>query len=146
MKTGDNWKGWTIEELLGEGAFGQVFKISRVEMGNKYYSALKVINIPNSSGEYSALKNQGMNDSDINRYFRDIAEDFSVELRMMDELKGHSNIVSYENHLIEKKDRRDRLDNLYSNGAAYFSAKVLKGKPAQRKRYNKARRRYVRST
>ena len=103
MKTGDNWKGWTIEELLGEGAFGQVFKISRVEMGNKYYSALKVINIPNSSGEYSALKNQGMNDSDINRYFRDIAEDFSVELRMMDELKGHSNIVSYENHLIEKK-------------------------------------------
>ena len=49
MKTGDIRDNWTIEELLGEGTFGQVYKISRVEMGNKYYSALKVINIPKTA-------------------------------------------------------------------------------------------------
>ncbi len=102
MKTGDIRDNWTIEELLGEGTFGQVYKISRVEMGNKYYSALKVINIPKNSGEYYALKNQGMTDAEIDRYFRDVAEDFTTELKVMNELKGHSNIVSYEDHHIEK--------------------------------------------
>ncbi|MED9970958.1 MAG: protein kinase [Ruminococcus sp.] len=106
MNVGDKWREWTIEELLGEGAFGQVFKVVRHDMGHDYYSALKVINIPNGKSEYYALKSQGMTAEEIQLYCRDIAEDFSNELQLMDELKGHSNIVSYENHLVEQNRER----------------------------------------
>ena len=102
MNVGETWRDWKIEELLGRGSFGQVYKAVRREMGHSYYSALKVINIPNSKSEYYALKNQGMTDAEIDAYFRDTAQYFSSELKMMDEFKGHSNIVSYETHLIEK--------------------------------------------
>ncbi len=106
MNVGDKWREWTIEELLGEGAFGQVFKVVRHDLGHDYYSALKVINIPNGKSEYYALKSQGMSAEEIQLYCRDIAEDFSNELQLMDELKGHSNIVSYENHLVEQNRER----------------------------------------
>ncbi len=54
MEIGSYWKGWRIDELLGEGAFGKVYKISRREMDFEYSSALKVISIPNSMSEYKA--------------------------------------------------------------------------------------------
>ena len=30
------WKGWTIEELIGEGSFGKVYRIVREEFGHTY--------------------------------------------------------------------------------------------------------------
>ena len=103
MKIGDTWREWTIEGILGQGAFGEVYKVVRHEMGHSYYAALKVIQIPSNRGEYDELKGQGMTDHDINTYYQSVATDFSNELKMMDELKGHTNIVSYESHVIERR-------------------------------------------
>lgn len=102
MEVGSYWKGWRIDKLLGEGAFGKVYKISRREMDFEYSSALKVINIPASSAEYRELKNQGMDDQSISAYFTSVAEDLMIELKIMSRLKGNTNIVSYEDHVIEK--------------------------------------------
>ncbi|MEE0957591.1 MAG: protein kinase [Ruminococcus sp.] len=102
MKPGDTYREWTIEEQLGQGAFGKVFKVVRRELGHSYYSALKVIRVAPQKGDYYDLKNQGMSDDDINIYYKSIVKDFTTELRVMDALKGHSNIVSYETHTIEK--------------------------------------------
>ena len=102
MEIGGYWKGWRIDELLGEGAFGKVYKISRREMDFEYSSALKVISIPNSMSEYKELCNQGMDDESIAAYFNSVAEDLMIELKIMSRLKGNTNIVSYEDHIIEK--------------------------------------------
>lgn len=102
MEIGSYWKGWRIDRLLGEGAFGKVYKISRREMNFEYSSALKVISIPNNESEYKELRNQGMDDKSISTYFNSVAEDLMTELKIMSRLKGNTNIVSYEDHVIEQ--------------------------------------------
>ena len=36
------WDKWYIEEKLGTGSYGDVYKIRREEYGQTYYAALKV--------------------------------------------------------------------------------------------------------
>lgn len=95
---------WTVSDVLGSGAYGTVYKIEREEFGQKYYSALKVIQIPPDSGYVSTLKSEGMTDQDISQYVADIAKTFMREIQLLESLKGNSNIVCYEDHLIEQGD------------------------------------------
>ena len=56
------WKGWTIEELIGEGSFGKVYRIVREEFGHTYEAALKVITIPQNQSEVKSVLNEGIED------------------------------------------------------------------------------------
>lgn len=98
------WDAWYIENLIGEGSFGSVYKIYREEFGTRYYSALKIISIPKSSAEEKELIYEGMDDKSAVQYFKDIVEVVYKEISIMSELKGKTNIVSYEDHKIIKKD------------------------------------------
>lgn len=40
------WKEWKIEELIGEGSFGKVYRITKEDFGHIYEAALKIIEIP----------------------------------------------------------------------------------------------------
>ena len=102
MKTGSEWKGWIVEENLGKGSFGQVYKITRNDFGYTYESALKVIRIPHDELEVDSLKKQGMSKEEVESYFYSMVQDISSELALMSQLRGHSNIVSYEDHMVEK--------------------------------------------
>ena len=102
MKTGDNWNGWTIEELLGEGQFGKVYRLARNEFGRTYESALKVIRIPKNESEYRSIQSEGMDEESITSYYKSVVEEIVSECDLMYELKGNSNIVSYEGHKVEK--------------------------------------------
>lgn len=95
---------WVVREVLGSGAYGTVYKIEREEFGQKYFSALKIIQIPPDSGYISSLKSEGMTNQDITEYVEDIAKAFMSEIKLLEELKGNSNIVCYEDHLIEQGD------------------------------------------
>ena len=46
---------WTVEEEIGSGAFGTVYKIKREEFGRVYYSAMKVLHIPQDKDEHKRL-------------------------------------------------------------------------------------------
>ena len=59
---------WHIAELIGSGAFGSVYKIVREDFGEKYYAAMKLIDIPQSEDEIRALSAEGMSQSDISDY------------------------------------------------------------------------------
>ena len=50
MKKG-NFKGWTVGERIGKGAFGEVYRLSREDFGHTYEAALKVIRIPADKSE-----------------------------------------------------------------------------------------------
>ncbi len=95
---GDIWNGWTIDEFIGEGSFGEVYKIVRNEFGHEYDSALKVIHIPQSQSEVKMAFSDGMSEESVNNYFQSMVEDIVSEFILMSQLKGNSNIVSYEDH------------------------------------------------
>lgn len=102
MTVGDNWKGWTLESLIGEGSFGKVYKIVRKEFGHEYESALKIIRVPHNSAEVASIKSEGMSDASITTYYQGMIQDIVSEFALMSELKGNSNIVSYEDHEVVK--------------------------------------------
>lgn len=96
---------WYIAEKIGEGSFGQVYIIERREMGVTYRAALKAITIPQNQSEKESMVMDGMSKKDITRYYRGIVQDIANEFTLMAKLKGTSNIVSYEDHvLIEHED------------------------------------------
>lgn len=102
MKIGDNWNGWTIEAQLGEGQFGKVYKLSKSEFGHTYESALKVIRIPKNESEYWSALSEGMDEASVTSFYLSVVEQITSECALMYELRGNSNIVSYEGHKVEE--------------------------------------------
>lgn len=96
-------KNWKVEKLLGEGSFGKVYKIVKQEFGQTFEAALKVIDIPQTESEIKTIKSEGFDDDAVKDYFRSVAENIVQESQLMYKLKGNSNIVSYEDHIVEEK-------------------------------------------
>lgn len=96
---------WYIKEKVGEGSFGEVFRIEREDFGMKYVSALKVIKLPKSQSDIDAVRSEGLDEKTTEAYFKSLLEEMINEFSLMAKLKGQSNIVSYEDHMIvEHKD------------------------------------------
>lgn len=102
MKIGDVWNGWTVDSFIGEGSFGKVYRVVRKEFGHTYESAIKVIRIPQSKAEEEAIRNEGMTDESITAYYRSVISDIVSEFSLMSDLRGNSNIVSYEDHCVKE--------------------------------------------
>lgn len=98
------WGGWYVENLIGEGSFGQVFKIVKDEWGFKYEAALKVIRVPTKGQYREASAVMATNDNSLMDYFEDSVKNIVNEIRVMYTLKGNSNIVGYEDHMVIKRD------------------------------------------
>ena len=77
------WPDWTIESIIGQGAYGTVYKIKREDISGTYYSAMKVLSLPETDQK--------------------LVNDVGVELALMEKLKGNSFIVSYEDHRIVQR-------------------------------------------
>lgn len=104
--------GWKIGERLGEGNYGSVYEIERTDLGVTFKSALKIISIPKNDSELREIMVE-MDDEDSARiYFESVAKELTSELSVMATLKGHTNIVSYEDHLILKHDDNIGVDIL----------------------------------
>lgn len=91
---------WTLDRKIGEGSFGQVYEASRTEFGETYKAAIKIITIPQSESEIKSARAEGMDDLSITTYFRSFVEEIVQEFALMSKLKGNSNIVSYEDHMV----------------------------------------------
>ena len=100
------WPEWKIEEIIGAGSFSKVYRIARESYGKSQVSALKVLEIPNSinDDETAVLRSQGQTDSQISDYYYGMVEDVIKEVELMYKLQGISNIVSYQDHAIVKKE------------------------------------------
>lgn len=102
VNIGDKWNGWTVDSFIGEGSFGKVYRLTRTEFGYTYESALKVIRIPQTEDEVKAVRDTGMDEASVSGYFRSMAGEIVSELQLMSELRGNTNIVSYEDHSVEE--------------------------------------------
>ena len=95
---------WTVEETIGSGAFGTVYKIRREDFGAVYYAAMKVIRIPQNTDERIKLQSEGLNNADISEYYKQIVADFGKEIQLLSSLDGVTNIVDYKDHVIEPNE------------------------------------------
>ena len=90
---------WHIKRFIGAGSYGRVFEIERRdEFDTVYTGALKAVTIPSSQGELDEILADGMDMNGASTYFRDYVKELNREIALMSKLKGHSNIVSYEDH------------------------------------------------
>ena len=90
---------WRIKRFIGAGSYGRVFEIERRdEFDTVYTGALKAVTIPSSQAELDEILADGMDMNGASTYFRDYVKELNREIALMSKLKGHSNIVSYEDH------------------------------------------------
>ncbi len=87
------WPEWTVDSHLGSGGCGHVYKIRRSDLGGTYFAALKVLSVTDVAPEALSEEEHLAQRSGLLR-------DISRELAVMERLKGHTNIVSYEDHKI----------------------------------------------
>jgi serine/threonine protein kinase len=103
----NTWPGWQYVRRLGGGAFGQVYEIYRKDEygGHEDRAALKVIRIPQDPGDVENAYSDGMTKEMATEYFRSYVTNITEEFALMAKMKGYTNIVSYEDHMvIEHKD------------------------------------------
>jgi len=91
---------WRITGQLGEGSFGKVYEIKREDFGITYKSALKAITIPQSESEIQSVLFDGMGENSAKEYFESSVKEIISEFVLMSTMKGSSNIVSYEDHVV----------------------------------------------
>ena len=98
------YKGWNIVRKIGQGSFATVYEIEREDFGYHYKAALKVIRIPQSEQDLSEIENNiGKSEDSLEAYYQSVASDIVKEFELMYRLRGtSSNIVSYEDHEIQK--------------------------------------------
>ena len=87
---------WHIVREIGEGSFGKVFEIERVDdyNGDTYKATLKIITIPQSESEIDTVLDNGMDEASATTYFKGVVDEFIDEFRLMSRLEGESNVVS----------------------------------------------------
>ncbi len=91
---------WKVGKLLGKGSFGSVYEITREEFGNTYRAALKIISIPQEDEDIKSRMLEGTDPESVSAYYDGVLREIVNENEIMSQLKGNSNIVSYEDHMI----------------------------------------------
>ncbi|MDE7425295.1 MAG: serine/threonine protein kinase, partial [Lachnospiraceae bacterium] len=126
------WNHWYVEELLGEGSFGSVYRIKREDFKEVQYAALKVIGVPQTEQQVRQCFAEGLGEEEVWQYFENMVEEVYQEVTLMAQLKGKSNIVSYEDHEIRRRTEGIGYDifirmELLTSLEEYLSQKSMTG-------------------
>lgn len=93
------WPDWEINERIGAGSTGSVYKIRRIVRAKSEYSALKVIKVTADTLASDFLYGKDKFE-DNNELYRQIEEKITKEIEIMIKVKGNGNLVNYEDHKI----------------------------------------------
>ena len=94
---------WQLDKKLGSGAYATVWRAVRRDRQN-IEAAIKIISIPASQADAAALKAEGLDASQSQTYYDDMAQQYIREIDVLDKLKGTTNIVSIEDYKVQKKE------------------------------------------
>ena len=102
------WPDWEIVEKLGSGAFATVFRASRREkIAGEKDSAIKIIRVPQEDTDWDQMLAEGKSAAQTREYFQEAVDDALKEIRAMEELGGHTNIVNIYDYKLYKVPDRD---------------------------------------
>lgn len=96
--------GYTVNEKIGSGAFGTVYKASKSNVSGTYTRALKHITIPTKKQYIDVLNSMGGDYSKADNYFAEVLKRVTGEIQIISQLSetGCKNIVRYyENDIVE---------------------------------------------
>lgn len=102
------WGVWELEEKIGTGSFGTVYKARKTELGKHFFAAIKHISFPKNEEELEEIKREGnvISIDSIRDYYKDTIDDLVKEIEIMYELRANKNIVDYQDHLIVEKENK----------------------------------------
>lgn len=103
---------WEIISELGQGGYGKVFELQKNEYGIITKSALKVMRIPKSESDVQTVLSEGMDEESVTQMFQEVVDDLVKEIAIMTTLKGHPNIVRYEDHKVLRDSNKIGWDIL----------------------------------
>ena len=104
IKQLDNiWAEWKIEDLLGEGASGKVYKAKRKDIQDTY-SAIKIIEIPQNESEIREAESEGMEEAEVREYFKGFVDDLVEEITLLESLKEAKGIVGISDYKVVEKE------------------------------------------
>ena len=101
---GNTVLGYHVDEKIGAGGFGTVYKVSKTNASGTYVRALKHITLPTKKQYSSVLNSMGGDYSKADDYFASILKDIVSEISILSTLSesGTKNIVRYyENDIVE---------------------------------------------
>ena len=96
------WGVWNITKQIGSGTFGDVYEAKRTDTGKEYAAAIKHISIPPKGTSLQELQAEGVvtDEASARRYCQGLLDTLTKEIDICYELKGYTNFVSYEDHMI----------------------------------------------
>lgn len=94
---GNTILGYRVDEKIGSGGFGTVYKVSKTNAAGTYVRALKHITLPTKKQYTSVLNSMGGDYSKADDYFASILKDIVSEISILSTLSesGTQNIVRY---------------------------------------------------
>ena len=104
------WPDWTVVDKIGAGSYGHVYKVSRIVADRTYYSAVKVITVPQNEGEVKAVFAEEGSHSATKAHFKELVDDCIREITIMMDLRGASNVVEVEDFKVIEYENEIRWD------------------------------------
>ena len=93
--------GWKAIRVIGKDDFSVIYEIQKDDRyGRGIRSALKVVSIPQTSFQMKEYLDNGYDDISLEVLFKDTVEDVVAGFELLHRLKGHGNIISYEDYTI----------------------------------------------
>lgn len=104
--------GYTVQEVLGTGTFGTVYKVAKHNASGYYIRALKHITIPSEKQYASVLNSMGGDCEKANNYIEKSLEGIVREIRVLNELSeaGATHIVKYYENQVDVIDNPRSYD------------------------------------
>ena len=98
------WPDWVLEELIGRGQYGAVYRISRTKLGITEYAAMKMISIPNDPQQIATDFSCGYDKDSISEKYKSYLDDIIREYQLMMTVKGNPHIVRCDDVYISQHD------------------------------------------
>ena len=98
------WPEWEIEEIIGGGAFGTVFRAVRTDIAGTTRAAIKVVSIPRDEEDMEAIRAEGYTREQTHDYFRKVVQDYTSEIKLLDSVKGYTNIIAIDDYKIVESE------------------------------------------
>ena len=91
------WPDWKLESVIGAGTYGEVYRAVREDAAGKYTAAIKVVKTYPLNSHILCTDGQ-----ETGKEFERMVARFSREIRVMQSLKGQSNLVSIDDYRIQE--------------------------------------------
>ena len=94
------WPDWKIVKYLGGGGYGKVYEIERTFFGIQEKAALKIVSRPKYEDEIEGYYGKDYDKAEVRKAYEMQIQSYIQEYKLMKELQGNSNIVSWDDFTV----------------------------------------------